>query len=58
MTSQKNYEIIKDLALGIPPEQIARVEGASLSEVKRIQSISTGDILAEQEALRKAGRTA
>ena len=55
MTNQQKFEIIKALAYGETPEQVAAAEGITLAEAQQVQQTCAGDIAEEQKMLREAG---
>lgn len=55
MSEQTINEIIKALAYGKTPQQIAEAEEISVSAVQEIQQSCAAEIAEEQEELRKAG---
>lgn len=55
LTLQQKFEVIKALAYGEPPEQIAAAEGIDVGEVRKIQKDDTAEIAEEQQELKKAG---
>lgn len=55
MTEQQRFEVIKALAYGETPEQVAAAEGLSVDDVRKVQTQSEDEIAEEQAILRKAG---
>lgn len=55
MSEQTKFEVIKALAYGEEPQQIADAEGIDVSEVEKIQQTCADEITEEQDDLRKAG---
>jgi hypothetical protein len=55
MSEQTKFEVVKAIAYGEEPQQIAEAEGISVSAVQEIQQSCTDEIAEEQEELRKAG---
>nr|WP_319487227.1 helix-turn-helix domain-containing protein [uncultured Caproiciproducens sp.] len=55
MSEQTKFEVIKALAYGEEPQQIADVEGISVSTVQEVQQSCADEIAEEREDLRKAG---
>lgn len=53
--TQKDFEIIKALAYGETPEQIASVEGITVAEVQEIKPAHSAQIAERQTQLKKAG---
>lgn len=55
MSEQTKMEIIKALAYGEEPEQVALAEDVDVSAIQKIQRECTADIAEEREDLKKAG---
>lgn len=55
MSDQRRAEIIKALAYGESPEQIAEAEGVSIAEVQRLAADAAAEIQTERDILRTAG---
>lgn len=56
MTANTKLEIIKSLAYGMSPEEIAAVnDGISASTVKKIASEEAAEVKAEREYLKEMG---
>ena len=55
MTNQKKFEIIKALAYGQSPEQIATAEDVTPVEVQEIQQFCAAQIAVRRDALKQAG---
>lgn len=55
MTDQQKMEIIKALAYGSTPEQVAAAEDVTVSEILEIATSYTGEIEERRDELRKAG---
>lgn len=55
MTGQQINEVVKALAYGETPEQIADAEGVAVTDVEQIQKDYALDIEYERRTLRKAG---
>lgn len=55
MSEQTKFEIVKALAYGESPEQIAAAEGIRAAAVQEIKQNSAAEIAEEKEDLRKAG---
>lgn len=55
MTEQTKMEIIKALAYGETPAQIAVAEDVDIADVQKIAAEEIAEIQTEQEMLRKVG---
>lgn len=55
MSEQTKAEIVKALAYGENPEQIAEAEGIDVAMVLEVQQNSAEEIAEEQQELREAG---
>ncbi|MVB09514.1 hypothetical protein CAFE_01700 [Caprobacter fermentans] len=55
MTNQQINEIIKALAYGETPQQIADAEGVTVSDVQQVQRDYAMEIDYERQTLRKVG---
>lgn len=55
MSEQTKAEIVKALAYGEDPEQIAEAEGIDVALVLEVQQNDAAEIAGEAEMLRKAG---
>jgi hypothetical protein len=55
MSEQTKFEVIKALAYGEEPQQIADAEGIDITAVLEVQQTCAGEIAEEQDDLKKAG---
>lgn len=55
MSEQTKFEVIKALAYGEEPQQIADAEGISVAAVQEIQQSSAAEIAEERDMLKGAG---
>jgi len=54
MSNQQTNEVVKALAYGETPEQIAAVEGMDITTVREIQTTRADEITEERDMLKEA----